>query len=296
MINSVHLRTFKALVEERSFTGAARRLHMTQPGVSQHVRKLESDLETPLLSRFGKQFELTPAGEKLFVFACEREENEQSLIERIVSDDPFSGDCRLACSGAQALELYPRLLELQRSYPGLSVRLEAAPVKRILKLVSSRELDVGIVSGVEEYDGVDFQEAGREELCLIVPKSFEGEWEDLLELGFINHPDGRRFGQEVLQQLFPDHFQSLQQIRESGFVNQIHQILLPVALGLGFTVLQRSAYESFEARPELRILFPERAVQKPLYLVKRAGRQLPARFDLLTSVLGGNPGSVSSSG
>ncbi len=43
---------------------------MTQPGVSQHIKKLEQQTGTPLLQRFGKRFELTPAGETLYRYAA----------------------------------------------------------------------------------------------------------------------------------------------------------------------------------------------------------------------------------
>ncbi|HSP84641.1 MAG TPA: LysR family transcriptional regulator, partial [Psychrobacter sp.] len=62
MINTTWLRTFCTLVEIGHFTRTAERLYMTQSGVSQHIRKLESQLGIDLLIRQGKQFSLTDAG------------------------------------------------------------------------------------------------------------------------------------------------------------------------------------------------------------------------------------------
>ena len=66
MINPVLLRSFSMLVETGHFTRTAERLHMTQSGVSQHVRKLEQLLGQDLLVRQGKQFHLTDAGNRLY--------------------------------------------------------------------------------------------------------------------------------------------------------------------------------------------------------------------------------------
>jgi len=57
-----HLRYFTAVVEESSFTGAARRMHVTQQVLSAQVRKLEEILGVQLLERTSRGVALTPAG------------------------------------------------------------------------------------------------------------------------------------------------------------------------------------------------------------------------------------------
>ncbi len=62
MLNATWIETFTVLAEEGHFTRAAQRLNMTQPGVSQHLRKLEQQLGQPLIVQSGKGFTLTAAG------------------------------------------------------------------------------------------------------------------------------------------------------------------------------------------------------------------------------------------
>jgi DNA-binding transcriptional LysR family regulator len=58
-----HLRYFVAIAEERSFTRASERLWVAQPGLSTHVRRLESELGVRLLDRHARGVDLTDAGE-----------------------------------------------------------------------------------------------------------------------------------------------------------------------------------------------------------------------------------------
>src|SRR5215469_8906870 len=57
-----HLRYFTALADAGSFTHAAERMFITQPTLSQQIRRLEKIVGTPLLHRRREGLQLTPAG------------------------------------------------------------------------------------------------------------------------------------------------------------------------------------------------------------------------------------------
>lgn len=65
----LQLEHFLAVVDERTFTGAARRVYRTQPAVSQSVRKLEAELGVQLLRRTDAGVSPTEAGRLLAGYA-----------------------------------------------------------------------------------------------------------------------------------------------------------------------------------------------------------------------------------
>ncbi|HEX8961117.1 MAG TPA: LysR family transcriptional regulator, partial [Geobacteraceae bacterium] len=65
-INLNLLRVFHTAAKLESFTRAAAELHLTQPGISKHVKELEHCYETRLFERVGKKVMLTQAGEILY--------------------------------------------------------------------------------------------------------------------------------------------------------------------------------------------------------------------------------------
>jgi hypothetical protein len=58
------IRSFLVVARELHFSRAAQTLHLSQPTVTQHIRRLESDLGVPLFSRHSRRVELTVAGRR----------------------------------------------------------------------------------------------------------------------------------------------------------------------------------------------------------------------------------------
>ncbi len=65
MFDPLLLKTFVAVVEEQGFGRAAEKLHLTQPAVSGHLRRLEEQVCKPLLKRTTRSQELTLEGDRL---------------------------------------------------------------------------------------------------------------------------------------------------------------------------------------------------------------------------------------
>jgi len=279
MINPQWLRSFASLVEQGSFTRAADRLGITQAAVSQHVRQLENQFGA-LLIRRPRRIELTPAGEALLIYCREAEAAEQRLRQRLSEADIEHGEISLISPGSIGLLLYPMLLELQASHPGLSVRHRFAPDPEVLDAVSSNRYELGIVSRRPEDPRLSATLFAEEALELVIPAGEQvRDWNDLVRLGFIDHPDGRTMATRLLGLQFPGN-PGVSQLPVHGFSNQIALILEPVARGLGFTVIPRYAREAFAGAQAIHSVASENPVVDSLWLIHRSEWPLSGRARL----------------
>lgn len=266
MINPVWLRSFCTLVEVGHFTRTAQHLHMTQSGVSQHVHKLEEYLNQPLLIREGKRFTLTSAGDRLYQEGQKLILSLSDLEQQIGLDPTHEGIVRVASPGSVGLKLYPELLALQRRYPKLIVDYRFAPNREIEKLIAEHKVDIGIMTCLSTLTEVSLKAIAKEELLLVTPSTIsEPSWDQLLALGFIDHPDGTYHAGQLLSVNFPE-FQNSSQFKRSGFSNQINLILEPVSMGLGFTVLPSHAVSAFTENKKVNVHRLTHRMSETLYM------------------------------
>jgi DNA-binding transcriptional LysR family regulator len=287
VLNATWLETYVTLIETGHFTRAAERLNMTQPGMSQHLRKLEEQLGQSLIAQEGKSFILTPAGEAVRDLGLSRRTEERQLRDTIMADDPDMGEVRIACSGSFAQLLYPRLLALMRDAPRLLVHLEAAPQDTVVSGVLDGRFDLGIVGQDTGHPRLNAQSIGREELCLILPGDAADEtviFESLEDRGFVAHPDGFAYADDLLLLNFPETFTGADRLTVRTFVNQIGQIPSPVAKGIGYTLLPRSGIEAFAERDRLKVVALPHRRYHDLWSIIRRGPEPTARLRTIMQV------------
>ncbi|SOH93969.1 DNA-binding transcriptional regulator, LysR family [Monaibacterium marinum] len=287
MLNAIWLETFVTLCEVGHFTRAAATLNMTQPGVSQHVKKLEQQVGQALLSRDGKSFTPTPAGQAVLSIGHRRRAEEQQLRNTLLDDDPDTGQVVVACSGSLALLLYPLLLDMMAAAPALCIRLEAMPQTRIIEGVTSGSVDLGIADHMPAHARLQGDRIGYEDLCLILPMgvAHPDSLAELQALGFIAHPDGYAYADALLATNFPTEYSGADRLWQRSFVNQIGQIPEPVARGLGYTILPRSGVDAHPARDKLQVATLTNLVRHELWLIQRKARILPARARRVQAVI-----------
>ncbi|MBR9869686.1 MAG: LysR family transcriptional regulator [Gammaproteobacteria bacterium] len=279
MMNVNWLRSFCTLVEEGHFTRTAERLHMTQSGVSQHVRKLEEQLGTELLVRQGKQFSLSGAGERLYAEAQDVLLALSNLELAVVEDPPYEGEVRVMSPGSVGLKLYPQLLALQKRYPKLTIDYRFAPNTGVEHAIAESTVDVGFMTTKSTLADVSCTPVAEESLLLVTPATVEdADWDTLMALGFIDHPDGSHHANLLLGENYRE-FQHSNLFPRKGFSNQIGLILEPVSMGLGFTVLPAHAVEAFPKPELIKVHKLAHPVRETLYLCSLRHRPLQKRME-----------------
>ncbi|WP_311943939.1 LysR family transcriptional regulator [Halomonas piscis] len=282
MFNAHYFRTYITLVETGSFTRTAERLEMTQPGVSQHIRKLEDYLKKPLLERHGRRFILTEQGRRTYDYALKLFAEHEQFRHGLDDDSLDSGECRLASPGSVGLMLYPYMLGQQQMHPNLTVNYSFAFNHEIVADLISGRHDVGIVTEAVKNPELDCALWHREPLCLVVPADFAGSTlSDLMGIGFINYYDGINQATALLRANYPESFRSMTHFRHQGFTNEVSMVLDAVARGLGFTVVSRLVLETSPWQRQVKELGLEHSVDEQLYLVHRRDAALPRRYTKL---------------
>src|SRR5580700_241117 len=119
------LRSFVVVAEEASFTRAAERVHVAQPGVSAQVRRLESELGHQLLDRSGRSVRLTDVGAAVLPFA--RAALDAVTNARLAVDELaglIRGQVTVGMVSGCALPVLAELLAAFRGmYPGVTITL-----------------------------------------------------------------------------------------------------------------------------------------------------------------------------
>ncbi len=286
-LNPAWLNTFVTLVQTGHFTETAKRLYMTQPGVTQHIHKLEDALSCQLLHRTGKQFEMTAEGEKLYHYALEQQSHYQYFVDGLHDNDPYKGECQIACSGAVAMSIYPALIELQCAHPSLSISVESAPNRRIFSLLESNQIAFGITTQKPVDDSLTAIPIGKQLLALFVPASANqaATLEDLQSLGYIDHPDAKHYLDRILMRNFQSRYKGLDKVPKRGYINQLNQILMPVAAGVGFTALPHRSGSLFSRPNDIAVMPMETPISDDLYLVYKTHRHAITRYLWLEPLL-----------
>ena len=142
------LRYFLAVAELGSFTRAAERLHVAQPGVSAQVRLLERELGQPLLDRSARAVRLTAVGEAVLPQA--RAALAAVAGVRLAVDELtglIRGRVAVGTVGSiSAFELPDLLAGFHREHPAVHITLWEAGSDRLLEALRSGAVDVAFVS------------------------------------------------------------------------------------------------------------------------------------------------------
>ena len=141
------LQYFVAVAEEASFTRAAARVHVAQPGVSAQVRRLEAELGQQLLDRSGRSVRLTEVGAAVLPFARAALD---ALDGARLAVDQLAGLVRGRVtvgmvSGCALPALAGLLADFHGRYPGVAIALTEDGSDRLVELLRDGKLDLALI-------------------------------------------------------------------------------------------------------------------------------------------------------
>lgn len=140
------LRAFVAVAEEGSFSAAARRVHVSQPALSQTVNALERELGVQLVVRSNVGVRLTDSGAQLLARARAMLADHDAAVAALTDRGGASGAIRLGVPLEMPAELLAdALARLAAEFPDAAVQVRHHSSAAALAALTAGELDVGLV-------------------------------------------------------------------------------------------------------------------------------------------------------
>lgn len=145
----VQLRAFHYVAICGGFSRAAEALFLTQPAISDQVRKLEEEYDVLLFNRHKKQVTLTRAGQQLLEITHRMFDTEQQALDLLSESRALrSGTLRVVADAAH--HLLQILGKFRAKYPGVQVSVRAGNTETVIASLFAYEADIGILGDVPE--------------------------------------------------------------------------------------------------------------------------------------------------
>lgn len=153
------LEYFVAVVEERSFTKAARRERVAQPAVSAQIQRLERQVGQPLLTRTGRDVRLTQAGAALLPHAraaLAAVRDARAAVDEVAQ--LIRGAVAIGTVTLHPVDVAGLIADFHADYPDVEITLGADTSEALLTKLGDGRVDLAIVSiGIDEAPpGTDF--------------------------------------------------------------------------------------------------------------------------------------------
>ncbi len=147
MMRQSQLKAFHNVALYGGFSRAAEALFLTQPAVSEQVRKLEKDHDVLLFYRERKQVRLTPEGENLFLLTKKLFEIEEQ-IEEYMSETRAAIEGTLRIIVDSAHHVTGILSSFRERYPNVHVSFRTGNSEEVLAALRSYNAEIGVVGSV----------------------------------------------------------------------------------------------------------------------------------------------------
>jgi DNA-binding transcriptional LysR family regulator len=232
MFDPTLLRTFLAVAETSSFTLAAQRLGISQPTVSQHVRRLEQASGRLLVARDTRDVSLTDNGDAMAGFA------RTILAAHSAADDYFSGSAmkgklRFGAADDLAITQLPRILRhFRQLYPQINLELTVDQSGPLFRKLHAGSLDLIFIK--QKPETTDGTVVRRDQLVWV------GQEKTVVELGapvplitYQGTTVSRTSAIEALEQ-------AGRRWRITCNTREVNGLLAAVRAGLGVAVFPRS--------------------------------------------------------
>jgi DNA-binding transcriptional LysR family regulator len=173
ILHSRALEAFIAVAEELHFGNAAQRLHISQPPLSQQIRRFEQEIGAPLFVRSTRSVKLTPAGAVLLKKAKQLvADGETALLATRRCAAGESGSLTIGFTSTAAYQLLPRLLAgYHARHPDIAISLKEDLSTNLITLLAEEKIDLALLRrpAAASHHSLIFKRISQENMCVAIP-------------------------------------------------------------------------------------------------------------------------------
>lgn len=165
------LDTFVAVCEQKSFTKAGEKLGLTQPAVSQHIHKIEQELNANLFLRRKGELVLSPEGEVVLLYAKRIRALCKKMGESVKTAQSGIKKIRIGITHTQESGLMVEALSrLARSLNNLSITFITDNITNLYDMLENFEIDVAVIEEKPTKPNLNFVVLATDYLlCVMSP-------------------------------------------------------------------------------------------------------------------------------
>lgn len=173
MIDEHEWRSVLQVAKDGTFSAAAKHLYISQPSLSQCIKKVETELGVRLFDRSQTPLALTTAGEIYVRQAKEILRIRQALVQEVADlSELRTGSLTIGSSRTRsACFLIDPLVAFHRQYPGIQLAIKEAPVRTLEEYAAAGTVDFALLYDSSMRADFDSVELCRERTMLALPKS-----------------------------------------------------------------------------------------------------------------------------
>ena len=157
------LKAFHFVAIHGGFSRAAEALHLTQPAISEQVRKLEQNYDLLLFQRERKRVTLTSEGEQLYRYTKQYFEIEDQIEDYLSEAKTLvDGELRIIADSAHHLTAF--LGAFQKKNPNITITVRSGNTKEILEELRCYNAEIGVVGSLSPGKDMDVLSLGSTEI------------------------------------------------------------------------------------------------------------------------------------
>lgn len=244
---------FIKVVQNGSFSSAARELYLSQPALSKQITLLEDELKIQLFDRNGYRPVLTPAGESYYKAVCDLKNDYDQMIEQLRHMDART--IKIGFTGAfENREIIKTIGKIKKKHDQLAISFLKYNFDESVRALLEGEIDLslGIESTFQYHDSIAYEILYQYDICLICSFDHPFAQKSQIDIQQVKNQNmillSKNFGKDFYRDF-------MEACRLDGFkpkikkmVDTLDELIFQVSIGEGVAIVSKDVVHETEVK------------------------------------------------